>query len=60
MNILRKQKEGRKRDRNYEDECCTKKQKKLPPAYLNLRPVAKNNFFAPLKDLTIENVEPGS
>jgi hypothetical protein len=50
----------RKRDRNSEDECCTKKLKRPPPTYQNPRPVATNNFFAPLGDLPMENAEPSS
>jgi hypothetical protein len=48
-----------KRNTNSADECCTKKQKRPPPAYQNPRPVAANNFFAPLRDLLMENLETG-
>jgi hypothetical protein len=48
----------RKRDRESEDECCTKKLKSTPQPYQNPRPVAKNNFFAPLGDLRMKNAEP--
>jgi hypothetical protein len=48
----------RKRDRNYEDECCTKIQKRPSTTYQNPRPVVMNNFFAPLRDLRMENAEP--
>jgi hypothetical protein len=43
-----------------EDECCAKKQKWLPSTYQNPWPVPKNNFFAPLRDLSMENAEMGS
>jgi hypothetical protein len=43
-----------------EDVCCTKKKKRPPPAHPNARPVATNNFFAPLRDLPMENADTGS
>jgi hypothetical protein len=48
------------RETNSENKCCTKKQKGPPPTYQNPRPVAINNFFPPLRDLSMENVETGS
>jgi hypothetical protein len=50
----------RNRDRNYEVECSIKKQKRPPLTYQNPRPVATNNFFAPRRDLPMENAETGS
>jgi hypothetical protein len=51
---------ARKTDRNSEDESSTKKQKRPPPTYEKARPVPRNNFFAPLRDLPMENAETGS
>jgi hypothetical protein len=48
------------RETSVHDECCTKKLKSPPPTYQNPRPVATNNFFAPLRDLPMENAETGS
>jgi hypothetical protein len=41
----------RERERDFRDECCTKKP---PPTYQNPRPVTKNKFIAPLRDFTYE------
>jgi hypothetical protein len=54
------QNKRRKRDRNSEDELCTKKQNRPLSTNQNPRPVATNNIFAPLRDLHVENGEPGS
>jgi hypothetical protein len=48
-----------KKDKNSEAQSCTKKQKRPPPTYQNLRPMATNNFFAPLRDLPVEDAETG-
>jgi hypothetical protein len=53
------QNKRRKRDRNSDDEYCTKKQKRPPPTYQIPRLVATNNLFAPFRDLHVEN-EKGS
>jgi hypothetical protein len=53
------QNKRRKRDRNSEDEFCTKKQKRPPPTYQNPLPLATNKFFVPIRDLPIKNVETG-
>jgi hypothetical protein len=47
------------RDRNSEDKCFTEKQETPPPTYQHPWPEATNNFFAPLRDLHMENAEPG-
>jgi hypothetical protein len=44
-------------DRNFEDEYSTKKQKRPPPTYQNPWSVATNKFFAPLRDLPIQNAK---
>jgi hypothetical protein len=49
-----------KERQNSEHECCTKKQKRPPPIYHNPWLVAINNFFAPLRDLPMANVETSS
>jgi hypothetical protein len=58
--LLKQKKKSRKRERKSEDECCMKKQKRSPATYQNPRPVATNNFFAPLTDLHMENAERSS
>jgi hypothetical protein len=50
----------KERLKNFEDECCTKKQKRPHPTYQNPWLVAMNNSFEPLRDLHMANVEPGS
>jgi hypothetical protein len=47
----------RKRDRNSEEEYSTKKQTRPHPTYQNARPVEMNNFFAPLRDLPMQNAK---
>jgi hypothetical protein len=54
------QNKRRKRDKISEHEYCTRKQKRPPPTYKNPRSVATNDFFAPLRDLPMENAERGS
>jgi hypothetical protein len=55
------QNKRRKRNKNFEDECCMKKKNKTPPpTYQNTLPVATNNFFAPLRDLAMENAQMGN
>jgi hypothetical protein len=54
------QNKRRKVTETLEIECCIKKQKWPHPTYQNSRLAATSNFFAPLGDLPMENVEIGS
>jgi hypothetical protein len=47
----------RKRNRNSDDEYCTKKQKKQLPTYQNQQLGTTNNSFMPRRDLNVENAE---
>jgi hypothetical protein len=59
--MFRKQnKANAERETNSGYERCIKKQKRPPPTYQNPRSAATNNFFAPLRDLPVENAETSS
>jgi hypothetical protein len=56
--IATRTKQTSKENNNSEDENCTKKKKNPPPIYE--REAGPSNFFAPLRDMAMENEEPSS